>query len=104
MAATALAYQDALAWRRTGAPRGVLHDYDAILTPAAPGEAPLGLQATGSPAFCTLWTLPGLPALTLPLLQGPDGLPMGCQLVGPGDDARLLRTARWLETAVAEHA
>lgn len=71
--------------------------YDAVVTPAALGEAPEGLETTGSPAFCTLWTLLGLPAVSLPLLQGPAGLPLGVQLVGPrGDDARLLRTARWL--------
>lgn len=71
--------------------------YEAILTPATAGTAPLGLASTGSPAFCTLWTLCGLPAITLPLMQGADGLPLGVQLVGPrGGDARLLRTARWL--------
>ncbi len=68
--------------------------YDAILTPAAPGVAPKGLAATGDPAFCTLWTLSGLPALSLPLLAGESGLPLGVQLVGAaGHDARLLRTA-----------
>ena len=71
--------------------------YEAILTPATAGTAPRGLASTGSPAFCTLWTLCGLPAITLPLMQGADGLPLGVQLVGPrGGDARLLRTARWL--------
>ena len=42
--------------------------YDAILTPAAPSAAPKGLSATGDPAFCTLWTLCGMPCITLPLL------------------------------------
>ncbi len=71
--------------------------YDAILTPAAPGVAPRGLASTGDPAFCSLWTLLGLPALSLPILEGEHGLPLGVQLVGaPGDDARLLRTARFL--------
>src|SRR5882762_9467013 len=74
--------------------------YDAILTPAAPGAAPKGLSATGDPSFCTLWTLCGMPALSLPLMQGSDGLPLGVQLVGRrGFDARLLRTARWLVEA-----
>jgi Asp-tRNA(Asn)/Glu-tRNA(Gln) amidotransferase A subunit family amidase len=68
--------------------------YDAIVTPATPGVAPKGLAATGDPAFCTLWTLTGLPALTLPLLAGEGGLPLGVQLVGArGQDGRLLRTA-----------
>ena len=56
--------------------------YDAIITPAAPGVAPKGLSATGDPAFCTLWTLTGLPALSLPLFAGESGLPIGVQLVG----------------------
>jgi Asp-tRNA(Asn)/Glu-tRNA(Gln) amidotransferase A subunit family amidase len=74
--------------------------YDAILTPAAPGPAPRGLSGTGDPSFCTLWTLCGMPALSLPLLRGSDGLPLGVQLVGRrGFDARLLRTARWLVEA-----
>jgi len=75
--------------------------YDAILTPPALGTAPKGLGATGDPAFCVLWTLLGMPAITLPLMQGANGLPLGVQLVGrKGYDARLLRTARWLEKKV----
>jgi Asp-tRNA(Asn)/Glu-tRNA(Gln) amidotransferase A subunit family amidase len=71
--------------------------FDAIVTPAAPGVAPQGLGATGSPAFCSLWTLCGLPALSLPMLEDDTGLPIGVQLVGArGNDARLLRTANWL--------
>ena len=70
--------------------------FDAVLTPAAPGAAPK-LASTGDPSFCTLWSLCGMPACSLPLMTGDDGLPLGLQLVGPrGDDARLLRTARWL--------
>src|SRR5690606_1960508 len=75
----------------------IFHLFDAIVTPAAPGEAPRGLESTGSPVFSTIWTLCGTPAVTVPLLQGANGLPIGVQLVGaPGDDARLLRTANWL--------
>ncbi len=74
----------------------LLHDYDAILTPAAAGEAP-ARETTGDPAFCSLWSACGMPALSLPILQGPAGLPLGAQLVAAkGDDARLFRTARWL--------
>jgi len=76
--------------------------YDAILTPAAPGTAPKGISSTGDPAFCTPWTLAGMPALSLPLMQGENGLPLGVQLVGRKNfDARLLRTARWLVAKVA---
>jgi Asp-tRNA(Asn)/Glu-tRNA(Gln) amidotransferase A subunit family amidase len=70
---------------------------DAILCPAAPGPAPAGLEDTGDAIFNGLWTLTGMPAVTLPVFQSTDGLPMGIQIVGRrGDDARLLRTARWL--------
>jgi Asp-tRNA(Asn)/Glu-tRNA(Gln) amidotransferase A subunit family amidase len=76
--------------------------YDAILTPSAAGTAPAGLESTGDPAFCTMWTLCGMPALNVPLMQGANGLPLGVQLVGPRHgDARLLRTARWLVTTLS---
>jgi Asp-tRNA(Asn)/Glu-tRNA(Gln) amidotransferase A subunit family amidase len=75
----------------------VFERYDAILAPATTGEAPVGLQSTGNPIFCTLWTFCGTPAVTVPLLKGRHGMPVGVQLVGPrGNDASLLRTARWL--------
>ena len=74
----------------------VFDEYDAVLTPAAPGPAPRG-TATGNPAFCSIWTYLGTPAVTLPLMQDEGGMPMGVQLVAKrGNDARLLRTAQWL--------
>jgi Asp-tRNA(Asn)/Glu-tRNA(Gln) amidotransferase A subunit family amidase len=83
----------------------IFKQYDAILTPAAPGEAPLDLESTGNPVFCTAWTLLGTPAITLPLLQGADGMPIGVQLVGlRGNDGRLLRTARWLSELIEAQA
>jgi len=76
--------------------------YDAILTPSAPSAAPKGLAATGDPSFCTLWTLCGMPCVTLPLLESSDRMPIGVQLVGARNgDAKLLRTARWLAAKVA---
>lgn len=76
----------------------LLEDYDALITPAAPGSAPAGLDTTGSPIFCTIWTLCGVPAITLPLLQGTNGLPMGVQVIsGRGNDRRLIRISVWLE-------
>jgi Asp-tRNA(Asn)/Glu-tRNA(Gln) amidotransferase A subunit family amidase len=75
--------------------------FDAFVTPAAGGEAPSGLESTGDPAFCTIWTYLGLPALTLPLLTGSNGMPVGVQLIGRGNyDGRLLRTARWVRDRV----
>jgi Asp-tRNA(Asn)/Glu-tRNA(Gln) amidotransferase A subunit family amidase len=93
---SAVGYLDAVdtASRYAASLADIFDQYDAIITPAAAGVAPTGLGATGDPAFCTLWTLTGLPALSLPLLAGESGLPIGVQLVGgPGRDARLLRTA-----------
>jgi len=76
--------------------------YDAIVTAAAPGAAPKGLASTGDPSFCTLWTLCGMPCITLPLLQSSSGLPIGVQLIGAHHgDARLLRSARWLAAKIA---
>ena len=98
-------YIAALDWRgiMNAALAPVFDRCDAILCPAAPGPAPEGLGSTGDAIFNGLWTLAGLPAVTLPVFTAENGLPMGIQLVGRrGDDARLLRTARWL-AAHLEH-
>jgi Asp-tRNA(Asn)/Glu-tRNA(Gln) amidotransferase A subunit family amidase len=74
----------------------LFNEYDAILTPAAPGEAPAA-ETTGNPIFNTIWTYLGTPSVTVPLLQSENGLPVGVQLVGKrGLDARLLRSAQTL--------
>lgn len=71
--------------------------YDAILCPAALGTAPLGLASTGNPIMQTAWSFAGLPSLNLPLMNLSNGLPLGVQAVGAyQNDARLLRSARWL--------
>ncbi|MFC4235581.1 amidase [Thalassospira xianhensis] len=96
---TARDYLAALDWRDlyNVALDEVFQRCDVIITPAAPGPAPGSLDTTGNAIFNGLWTLCGTPAITLPLLWAENGLPMGVQLVGRrGDDARLLRTARWL--------
>ena len=104
---TAVDYNRAVEWRdvlNAGLDR-IFDRYDAILTPATTGVAPAGLDSTGSPVFCTLWTFCGVPAISLPLLEGRGGLPLGVQLAGRrGDDARLLRTARWLVDRIAGEA
>ena len=69
-------------------------DVDVILTAAAPGEAPPGRAATGDPALSRIWTLLGTPCVSLPLLRGPSGLPVGLQLVADrGQDDLLLEAA-----------
>ncbi len=85
------ARERAEAWLR----EDVFSRADAILTPAAPGEAPRGLEATGDPLFNRIWTLLGLPCVSLPIAWGPGGLPLAAQLVGPrGRDEALLAVAR----------
>ena len=75
----------------------ILLEYDAIITPATTGEAPTGLESTGSPVFCTPWSLCGVPSISVPILQGSNGMPIGVQMTAAKhDDARLLRTANWL--------
>ena len=75
----------------------VTAEFDVLLTPSAPGEAPSG-WTTGNPIFQIVWTLLQVPCLTLPWTTGPNGLPVGIQLVGrKGDDDRVLRVGKWLE-------
>jgi Asp-tRNA(Asn)/Glu-tRNA(Gln) amidotransferase A subunit family amidase len=71
-------------------------DFDAVLTAATIDVAP-GIETTGDPVFCTLWSLLGVPEISLPILKGEKNLPLGVQLVGcKGDDAKLLHAADWL--------
>jgi len=75
----------------------VFAEFDAIITPAAKGIAPLHQDGTGDSVFAVPWTLLGAPALNLPLLSGEKTMPIGVQLVGARrQDSRLMRTARWL--------
>ena len=79
----------------------LFNDYDAILTPSALGEAPLFEQGTGDPICCSIWTLAGLPCISLPLLEGIDDMPIGIQLVGgTNEDDRLFRATRWVLSAL----
>ncbi|MGF6767986.1 Asp-tRNA(Asn)/Glu-tRNA(Gln) amidotransferase A subunit family amidase [Paraburkholderia sp. GAS199] len=78
-------------------------DVDAVLTLAAPGEAPVGLGATGDPVLCRSWTLLGLPCVNVPGMRGPNGLPVGLQLIGkPHQERRLLAIARRLNLIVEQ--
>ena len=73
-------------------------DIDVILAPAAPGEAPKGLTATGDPLFSRAWTLLQVPCLSIPFGTGPNRLPLSFQVIGRhGADDRLLAAAKWIE-------
>lgn len=90
----ALADRDALAFELAG----FIQEYDAVLTPPAPGPAPADLNQTGDPSFCTLWSLTGFPAVTLPAGSSASGMPLGLQFAAPaGFDGRLLGVAEWCE-------
>jgi Asp-tRNA(Asn)/Glu-tRNA(Gln) amidotransferase A subunit family amidase len=76
-------------------------DVDVILTPSAPGEAPKGIESTGSSLFNRNWTLLGAPCVTVPFGRGENGLPLGVQIVGAyDDDARVLQAAEWVRQAL----
>jgi Asp-tRNA(Asn)/Glu-tRNA(Gln) amidotransferase A subunit family amidase len=77
--------------------------YDAIVVPAAQGEAPMGLGNTGDPIFNRMWTLLGVPCVTLPARWAENGLPTGVQVVGRiGGDAHLMACAAFLERALVQ--
>jgi Asp-tRNA(Asn)/Glu-tRNA(Gln) amidotransferase A subunit family amidase len=97
------AYRAAIAVRAALAERA--HDLfercEAIASPPAPGAAPRRLDTTGDPSFCALWSLIGVPAITIPCGLSRAGLPFGVQLAcDAGGDAHLLRVARWCEAAL----
>jgi Asp-tRNA(Asn)/Glu-tRNA(Gln) amidotransferase A subunit family amidase len=75
----------------------IFGDIDVLLTPSAAGEAPEGFGSTGDPSFNSIWTLSWAPCLTLPAGNGPKGLPLGVQLVGPRmRDEALFDAAAWV--------
>jgi Asp-tRNA(Asn)/Glu-tRNA(Gln) amidotransferase A subunit family amidase len=76
--------------------------FDVLLTPSAAGEAPRSLATTGDPSFNAIWTLAWTPCLTLPAGAGPNGLPLGIQLVGRRfADAALFDAAAWVAARLA---
>ena len=73
------------------------HKFDAIITPAAPGQAPRDLMNTGNAIFNGYWTMMGTPAISLPLLQGRDNLPMGIQIISSwNEDYKLIKIAEYI--------
>ncbi len=79
-----------------------MEDLDALVTPSAPGQAPAGLEWTGDPAFNLIWTALHVPCVTVPAGAGPDGLPIGIQIVTRiGEDRQALAWAQWVAAAIA---
>jgi Asp-tRNA(Asn)/Glu-tRNA(Gln) amidotransferase A subunit family amidase len=74
---------------------------DALVTPSAPGQAPAGLEWTGDPVFNLTWTSLHVPCVTVPAGNGPDGLPLGIQIVTRiGEDRQALAWAQWVAAAI----
>jgi len=70
----------------------VFKEFDAIITPSAPGQAPRDLMNTGNAIFNGYWTMMGVPAISLPLLRGKDNLPIGIQIITSWkEDSKLLK-------------
>ena len=96
-------YDRAMAIAREGrrAFEGVMGGFDVLVVPSSQGEAPKG-NATGLPYFNRNWSVLHTPAVHVPYGRGPNGLPIGFQVVGRiGDDARTLACAHWLQVNVA---
>lgn len=95
------AYEDACSTRDRAIRvlQNLFVDIDIILAPAAPGEAPRGLDATGDPLYSRSWNLLQVPCLSIPFDSGPEGLPLSIQLVGPmNSDDCLLAAAKWVHS------
>ena len=90
----------------------ILGRYAAVLTPSVPDEAPMGIEKTGSAAFCLIWTVSlasclssslslihsqalHTPVVNIPGFKGENGLPIGVSLVAPRyHDRRLLAVSK----------
>lgn len=81
----------------------VLGEFDVVVTSSAAGEAPPAAEGTGDPVYCRLWSLMGLPSLSLPACEGPSGMPVGVQLVGRRRaDATVLDAGESLEAKIRQ--
>jgi Asp-tRNA(Asn)/Glu-tRNA(Gln) amidotransferase A subunit family amidase len=77
---------------------------ELMLTLPAAGEAPRGLASTGNAAFNRLWTMLGVPCITLPAGRGARGLPLGVQLIArrdAGTEDEFFAHASWVREALA---
>ena len=98
-------YRQAIALTKTWQQKlpQIFSEVDVLLTPSAPGEAPKGLDSTGDPIFNRMWTLLQVPCIHLPVSFGPNGLPLGVQLVGPfNQDDALIEISNRIAAAVRE--
>ena len=98
---TRAAYEDACSTRDRAMRvlQSLFVDTDIILAPAASGEAPAGLDATGDPLYSRSWNLLQVPCISIPFGHGPQGLPLSVQMVGPMNaDDSLLAAAKWVHS------
>ncbi len=80
----------------------IVGDCDALITPATIGEAPLAETGTGDPVMSRMWTALHVPSVAVPIAKGPQGLPVGAQLIAlPGSDELLLQVSLWASRALA---
>lgn len=80
----------------------ILKPFDIVLAPCVNGEAPVGLHYAGDPSFQALWTLLHLPSITIPAHRGPNGMPVGLQIVAAaGEDDKLLSAALWMQRSAS---
>jgi Asp-tRNA(Asn)/Glu-tRNA(Gln) amidotransferase A subunit family amidase len=87
------------AWRGEVLP--LLEAFDALLSPVAPGPAPLRREGTGDFGLCAPWSFTGVPSIAIPTGLDGAGLPLALQLAGaPAALDRLLGAARWCEQAL----
>ncbi len=74
----------------------VFADYDVLLAPSAIGEAPIGWN-TGDSTLASPWSLMHTPTMNVPVFKGPNGLPVGAQVIAArGCDRKLFAAARWI--------
>jgi len=75
--------------------------HDVWITLSAGGEAPIGLRSPDRMDSCKIWTYLGMPVISLPLFQSPDGMPIGLQIVAKKyNDYLLLDIARQIWTCL----
>ncbi len=80
----------------------VLDKFDVLLTACATGEAPVGFKTTGNTKLALIWTTSHVPAISVPVFKGPNGMPIGAYLVGKRNrDRELFAFARWIHRALA---